>query len=433
MIAGHGASSARAATDEKKCVAAQLEATWGAPWLNDREILIAKLSDTGAVAGVRVHPDGSRIPIILINEETLKNPIVRELAEKSLGFMMDISGGSSTDIDHGSFRIGDKRLVDYGGQGHREVRDSSGNLQYGSGELEKTGLLHRDFWGYIKARAETWRKKGTSRPYFELVFPESKDRIEATLYYHDMRRAGLVRSVMESTLRYESEPTQRYFRGLPHTLSDCAAENCVTYGTGTRLEAQIAEMKNRIETISKNWDVEAFLRAPEIRHFLARARDILLEVDWKDPNAMNQKMLDRPDLWQILNPILPEYLKTAQNHGLAYELLCMIVGQDAATKYHDITKALGANVFIGRDTDPWDHRPRAYSDKKPELDSMNPSAVAVFVWAEGPEAQKQVREGRYEYRGAKHGLYRTENSPGGNKQEPLPSRPEPPAAHPVGP
>jgi hypothetical protein len=144
---------------------------------------------------------------------------------------------------------------------------------------------------------------------------------------------------------------------------------------------------------------DIFQRA-DVRSMVQRAAAKLgdAQTDWRDPSVLFPHMFDTQ-----------EY----------QDLIAYLVALHVLSTYQAVVFAQGANNYVGVDDDPWDHRPRAYSWKKPEMDSQNPRAVAIVIYADTPDAEELMRGARFEYAGRAHGLFRTENSRAGNRQKAL--------------
>jgi hypothetical protein len=101
------------------------------------------------------------------------------------------------------------------------------------------------------------------------------------------------------------------------------------------------------------------------------------------------------------------------------DVVSYLAGIYVSQGYRDIVRRQGSTDVVGVDSDPWDHRPRAFSPKYPELDSRNPRSVALIVYSDQPGAEARMRAGEYEYKGRAHGVYRSESSPSGYVSVPV--------------
>lgn len=380
-----------------------------------RQDVIRSLREHNAPAALRIHPDGSVIPIVLVNKNTLRNPAVLELVKRTMAIGMDIQHNpNSPDIDHGYLRVSDDRLVDYGGHGARADRDSSQEVRYGSRELNDTGLVHRSVTDYI-----TQYRKPSSPTLIELAYVATPQEIETALAFHNLRRAGIVRNVMESTVRYEAgmDPSRvpEWIRNRPRTMVGMEyAENCVSYCTGVQLGKEVDFMKWKIGELGVSPDT--LLQDRRIQELTRLGARRLLEADWKDPRQLHPDMLNRPELHQLLDPALNGKPLT---HSQRKDLIAYLVGIHLSTQYKATMERQGAQNVVGEDRNPYDHRPRAYSNRHPELDSQNPSSVAILVYSDWANAEELIRQGRFEYVGRAHGIYRGETSPSRYRQVPL--------------
>ena len=59
--------------------------------------LTDSLRANAAPAGLRKHPDGSVIPIVLVSKNTFKNPVVEELLQNTVAFGMNIQWATKAD------------------------------------------------------------------------------------------------------------------------------------------------------------------------------------------------------------------------------------------------------------------------------------------------------------------------------------------------
>ncbi len=385
--------------------------------LQRREDLIKSLVDSQAVAALRIHPDGSRIPIIMINKDSLKNPAIAKIITETTAIGMDIGWNpASPDIDHGFARSGD-RLIDYGKHGDRIQRDpKTGEVVYGSRELNETGLVHRSFTDYVS------KYRNPSSPVMIEIayFAEPRD-IELSQAFHNMRRAGVIRNIMESIVRYEANMNPAYVNGWflrhPRTMVGMEyTENCVSYCLGSQIGRQIDFMKWKIGEMGLNADT--LLAKASISTMVSQAMKQLSEADWKDPAVLQPEMLSLPKYREVLDSALP--LGTQLTIEQKNDLIAYLVSIVTSSGYRAVIEKQGSENAIGIDSNPFDHRPRAFRPRYPELDSRNPSAIALLVYDSQPGDENLFLEGRFEYSGRAYGIYRTENSPSGYRQVPLP-------------
>jgi hypothetical protein len=335
----------------------------------------------------------------------------------TMAFGMDIGyNAGSADIDHGFFRVADQRFVDYGGHGDREHRDPvDGSLRVGSGEFHQTGLLHRGVGDYLDKR------KADSRVLMELAFDADPDEIKAAIAFHNLRRAGVVNNVMESVVRYnagmDADKVPQWLKDRTRTMVGMRyTENCVTYGTATRIGEQIGFLEWKVGELG--FQARDLFQRADVQRLVKRAAAKLgsAETDWRDPKVLFPQMFDTAEYHELVAPIIAGRNLSPEQRG---DLIAYLIALHVSSTYQAVVFAQGAQNYVGVDADPWDHRPRAYADKKPEMDSQNPRAVAIVVYADWPDAEQLVREGRFEYGGRAHGLLRSENSRAGNRQRPL--------------
>lgn len=380
--------------------------------------LLKELRTADIPAAVRVHPDGTMIPIILLSKQSAEHPLVQNLLKNTMGMGIDISQGrkDGNNVDHGLARVGNT-LVDIIYQGAGMERDQSGNVKYGSNEINHTALRFRDIGAYMGQRHPG------SRVQIELAYVASHEDLAKAMTYHNMRRAGLLNIVIETIIRWEknwnADWLPDYLKNQPRTFADgCTTVNCFTNYMGTRIPAHIDAMKWHIGQMHLNAD--ELLANPAVNHFIGEAMETIRTADWRDPKALHPHMLDVPKYHQMMAgvPGFSSLTPTQKNDLMSY-----LVAIRASQQYFEVTHAQGADVFAGRDADAWDHWPRNFAGKHLEMDSKNPRAVAVLVYSDWPDAPQLIREGRFQYEGAIWGIWRSENSPDRNRQVPLGTAP----------
>ncbi len=380
-----------------------------------RQQVLRDLIKEKTVASVRIHPDGSKLPIVLLNKETLANPLVRRVLKDTLGFGMDVSHGKRDNVDHGYFRVGDRYLVDIIHQGMGEHR-VEGVVQYGSNELNVTGLRFLEVEGYLKQRKEN------SRVQIELAYVASPKEIKIAETYHKMRRAGLVNVIIESIMRFQAggdpnNPMLEYFRKQPRMMLDMRyTNNCCTYGMGSRIPEHMNHIQWKVGEMGIQ--IRELIERGDVQVFLDRAIEKLYKADWKDPEQLHPDMMDIPEFQNILMPIIREFnLKSQQRK----DLMAYLVAFRVSEKYMELVREQGSNVYGGWDADPWNHWPNEWSGHRTEFDSQNPRSTALFVYCDWKEAPELFRQGKFQFEGAIWSVLRTENSPNGFKQVPVES------------
>lgn len=376
--------------------------------------LIRKLAKTNIPAVVRVNPDGSMIPVILMGSSSYKTPEVQKLIDETTGMGIDISQGTAggNDVDHGLARAG-KYYVDIIRQGDgMNIDPATGKTRYGSNELNYTALRSRNWDSYMA------RRDAGSRVQIELAYLSSPKDRHVSIAYHNLRRAGIINVVIESVLRFEKNWNKEWLdepiRNAPRLMADgCTTINCFNNYMGTRIPSQIETMKNRIAAIPslEHADVEALLMNTSVKATIKKIQDALAVADWKDPKVLHPHFVDQEDYLREVRK-----LRALQNlnEGQLVDVLSYLSAIQISREYMAVVKDQGADVYAGEDTDVHDHWPRRFANKRLEMDSANPRAVALFVYSDSPGAADALRNGTFEYLGAIWGYWRNGSSPAGN-------------------
>lgn len=370
LIAGISLCSvALGADSEKDCRSA-----WH---VGARDSLIQLVREKQVPAFVRRLPGSERdLPVVLVTQSTY--PALEGFLRRSIGMPVELSPGSAT--DHGMFRAG-TRLMDF---------ETPGRRGYRRWDPHGSGVLWRPFYEWLDSRARHFRNHDNWGTYdslpkrvVEVAYELSPEEMKVAEAYHRGRFGGLWRV--------------EYFYGASdfglgaHLVlwNGGGREHCYNYGTCSRGQDQMWELESRLyHDLGVHEDLKAWFERAEVVRFQQAARDALLAPRLETPEEWERDLaaglLDRPELWALLQPALaPEQGQLRDwPQDRRMRLLNFTLAHRLIADYRALVASLGIN-------------------EGNYLDQANPRAAAVLVY-EGDQAADSFWNASYDYRG---GLY----------------------------